>query len=673
MSYDLATIPDALFDTLDWCLAASRAPVVRSISQWVEDEIVLPNGPFAGQRYRHRNHPVSRHWFAAIDSGLWNRFAATGPTQNGKSLMCYIAPVLYHLFELQETVIVGLPNMDMANDKWSEDFLPVIEASRYRELMPDSGEGSRGGQVKRSIRFKNGATLRFMSAGGGDKKRAGYTARVLAITETDGMDEPGDASREADKIEQLEGRTRAYGDAARIYLECTVSIPEGRIWQEVLQGTDSRILRPCPHCRRYVQPERQHLAGWKDAEDEGVSREKAHWLCPECAAPWSDAERWIAAKQAILVHRGQELAPGGQLIGEPARTRTFGLRWSAIDNPFASAAQLAAEEWRAARSVNRENAERKMRQFVWTLPAEPDEPDLTPLDERQLVRRDAGDKRGVPPNDTVAIGVGVDTGKRRLHWSAIAMRSSGGSTIFEYGRQTVEADRLGLVRALKQALQALYEYFLEGWTSVSGQTWSPAQVFVDSGWHEHTDAVYAFCEEANKGSEPGSEQYRPCKGYGEGQRHMTQYFLPSKRSRDIRFVGQGFHLARLRRNGQLMPGIILAHLDGDCWKSRLHDRLAMPVDAPGAITLYRAADEAEHAEFVSHLTAEKQVETSTGGVRFERVRRANHWLDSTYEALVAGEYAKIVVAEKSKEKQRGWYAQEKRATKPQGNEESRPA
>ncbi|MEZ6130522.1 MAG: hypothetical protein R3C59_17690 [Planctomycetaceae bacterium] len=81
-----------------------------------------------------------------IDTGRWSRVAATGPTQNGKTLMCYVIPVLYHLFELNETVIVGLPSIDMANDKWTEDFLPVIQVSECASLIPTNGEGSRGGR-----------------------------------------------------------------------------------------------------------------------------------------------------------------------------------------------------------------------------------------------------------------------------------------------------------------------------------------------------------------------------------------------------------------------------------------------------------------------------------------------------------------------------------------------
>src|SRR5574343_159815 len=87
---------------LSWCLSRAKAQVVRPISQWVEDELIIPDGPFKDERYRHYRHPASRLWFEALDSGMWNRAAATGPTQNGKSLMCWVAPILYHLFELQE-------------------------------------------------------------------------------------------------------------------------------------------------------------------------------------------------------------------------------------------------------------------------------------------------------------------------------------------------------------------------------------------------------------------------------------------------------------------------------------------------------------------------------------------------------------------------------------------
>lgn len=631
-----------LIDTLTWAIDQASAPARRPISQWVEQEIILPNGPYSGERYRHSRHPVSSLWFEQLDSGRWSRFAASGPTQNGKTLMCYVAPVLYHLFEIGETVIIGLPNMDMANDKWTEDFLPVIEASRFRDLLPTKGEGSRGGQVKRAIRFRNGATLRFMGGGGGDKKRAGYTSRVVAVTETDGMDEPGEASREADKIEQLEGRTRAFGrHGKRIYLECTVSIERGRIWQEIVTGTHSTIVRPCPHCCAWVSPERDHLQGWQSATSEGEAADKAYWSCPECSQPWTEQERRDGWHAAQLVHRGQEITPEGEIVGEPPKTQTLGFRWSAIDNPFCTAADLGAEEWLSRKSRDRDNAEKKMRQFVWCLPYEPPVVELTPLDPDAVRERQDNLKRGQVPEACRGVAVQVDTGKRALHWVAMAITEDGSGRVIEYGRQTVEADRLGVYRGLIEALEQLASYLNNGWRTAAGALWTPQQVWIDSGYHEHTDAVYSFCGQANSTLQSGSERYRPSKGYGEKQARIGRYVAPDKRHRDIMHVGREYHIARVRRNGKLLTGVQLVHVNADAWKSELHQRLAMDSQEPGAVLLYRTSDPFEHGEFVAHLTAEKQVETFVPGrglvVTWDRIDRNNHYLDAAYGALAAGD------------------------------------
>lgn len=626
--------------------------------QWVEEAIVLPNGPHGGERYQHRFHPVSRLFYRELDSGRWSRVAATGPTQNGKTLMCYVNPVLYHLFEMKETVIVGLPSMDMANDKWSEDFLPVIEASEYRDLLPVKGEGSRGGSVKRQIKFRNGAALRFMTAGGSDKKRAAYTSRVVAITEADGMDEAGETSREADKIEQIEARTRAFGRTGkRVYLECTVSIERGRIWQEYNNGSQSNILRPCVHCGEYVAPEREHLVGWQGKESEEEAAEAAHFICPSCGDAWSDSDRVESWDRAVLVHRGQEVNRDGEVTGEPPKTQTFGFRWSAVDNPFVTAADLGAEEWLASRSRDKENSEKKQRQFVWTMPYQPPDIEMTPLVAEEIEYRTKSLKKGIVPDDAIAIAVGVDTGKRSLHWTAAAVMPEGGLHIIEYGVHPVRADELGVQRGLVQALTSLADYFNRGWQTESGAKKRPSQVWVDSGWHEHTDAVYQFCIEVNEvlGLPFGSEVYRPTKGYGEGQRYIGRYHAPQKgKDKDVIYYGREFYIAKVRRNGTRVPGVLLVHINSDNWKSEAHQRLSMPKSDPLAITLYEASSYAEHSELSRHLTAERQMEKFVPGkgnvIVWERIDKNNHWLDATYSAVCAGEAILSLKSDKPRER-----------------------
>lgn len=622
---------------------------VRTISQWVEEELILPDGPYSGERFRHHRHPVSRLWFDAIDSGKWNRFAVTAPTQNGKTLMGYVAPILYHLFELRETVVIGLPTMQMAQDKWMQDILPAIETSRYRDFIPSTGEGSRGGMVKRAVIFRNGAVLRFMTAGGGDKQRAGFTTRVVAITETDGMDNAGEASREADAVEQIEARTLAYGRRdKRVYLECTVSVEHGRIWQEVTRGTDTRIYRPCPHCGQYVSPDREDLHGWQETESAEEAAERAHWACPSCRAAWDDADRRGGWRNAVLVHRGQTVTPGGEIVGESPRTQTFGLRWSAVDNPFTCAADLGAEEWKAARDHDRENAEKKLRQFYWALPWVPDDVILTPLTVEEILQRASLCKRGIVPPDALGVSVGIDTGKRHLHWVATAVQPGGGGHVIDYGEHPVNADELGVERGLLASLGELQSFFAAGWQDVDGRKVVPSQVWIDSGYHEHQPACYGFCQAISQGMAFGQAIYRPAKGFGEGQ-NQQRYFAPTSRGDKIRYVGNQYHFSKVDTHR-----LLLVHVNADAWKSQLHQRLHMPVDAEGAVTLYDTPSAADHREFAEQIRAEHQVETwrpARGTVIvWEREQRANHYLDAGYLSLAAGSYVAAYTTQKQRPK-----------------------
>ncbi|MBN1458337.1 MAG: phage terminase large subunit family protein, partial [Armatimonadetes bacterium] len=538
-------------------LRACRSPRLRTMREFAEAEIVIPDGPYEGRRFRCSRQPYSGLWFDAVDSGRWNRFVATGPTQSGKTLCCFVVPVMFHLFEIGETVICGLPHMDMAADKWREDLLPVISRSRYRELLPRLGGGSRGGKVD-AIKFENGATLKFMSGGGGDKSRAGFTSRVLVITETDGMDEPGGASREADKITQLEARTRAYGSRKRIYTECTVSVEAGRTWREYQAGTSSVIMTLCSRCGEFVSPGREHLRGWQEAETALDAAERSAFHCPACGEAWTDAERAEANARAVLVHRGQEIDPSGAVTGDPPRTTTLGFRWSAVHNLFQSAGDVGADEWKAARSADEQNAEKEMLQFVWALPYVPPAVDSTPLEMHALVRRVTGSRRGIVPKGVDSLTMAVDLGKWLCHWVLVAWCDGARGQVVDYGRVEVSSDQFGVERGLLIALRELRDAVLAGWPGEGGdERRVPDQVWIDMGYQAET--VYQFCRESAEGS---GARFRPSQGLGESQDRARRYSQPKSKGGDVRFVGEGYHLSFLRKEG-----LHLVEVNADHWKT----------------------------------------------------------------------------------------------------------
>ena len=128
-----------------------------------------------------------------------------------------------------------------------------------------------------------------MTAGGGDKSRSGYTARVVCMTETDGFDTQAATSTEASKIAQIEARQRAYDDNKIIYKECTVTTKTGHAWSRYTAGTASRLMLPCPYCDSFEVYEREHLVGWKSATTDVEAAENSFFHCPRVAS--SSAKR----------------------------------------------------------------------------------------------------------------------------------------------------------------------------------------------------------------------------------------------------------------------------------------------------------------------------------------------------------------------------------------------
>lgn len=615
----------------------ARAPRLRTMREFAEAEIIIPDGPFKGKRFRCDRQPYSRVWFDLVDSGLWRRRTATGPQQSGKTLHCYVTPTMYHLFEIGETVINGIPTLDMAGDKWREDIKPAIEASRYRELLPRNGPGSRGSGNFTAIKFRNGATLRFMTGGGDDKSRSAFTARVLVVTEADGLDEAGETSREGSKLAQLEGRTSAYDvyGQAIAYLECTVSIETGAIWQEHIKGTQSQLVLPCKGCGHWVSPERADLVGWQDADNEIEARDGARFACPDCGLLWSEEDRKAANLQARVIHKGQEIDEEGNIHGPLPPTETLGFRWSAVNNLFVSAGRVGQREYKAANSVNQDEAETETRQFVWAIPAIAPEQDLVDLTLEVLQDHVVETSRDDVPRETESITVGVDLGKRFGHWITPAWLEDGSGHVVDYGEFQILSHEFGEKQATLAALREFDETIVQPGFGSQGRV--PDHVWIDSGWEKSQEAVYAFCEEMNEKYPERENLYRPMKGYGTGQHKAPRYSRPKKTGAQVRFIGDNYHLAKIPK----WP-VQLVEISSDYWKSEALGRFATAADQPGTLTIF-GGTLSEHLFLFKHLLAEKEIQEWVDGKGWVRkwipVSKNNHYLDACYIAAAAGHYA----------------------------------
>lgn len=611
----------------------------RTLREWAEQEVVLPpGGPRAGRKFNAKWQPVSGLILDALGDPRWNRSALTGPVQSGKSLIGFVIPTLYHLCERRERVIVGLPDLDMAADKWNLDILPVLQESKYAKFIPDKGPGSRGAARVVSVKI-NGVPLRFMSAGGGDKSRSGYTAPVVVMTEVDGYDKAGGQSDETDKVSQMEARAKSFGPRKRIYMECTVTTHEGRIWTEISEGTASRFFIPCPHCHVALAPERDHLQGWKEAENVIQARLDSGIVCPSCSVMWTESDRCAALSRVVLAHRGEDVVSveDGRLAvtGQPDATDTLGLRYNAALNMIVPLSETAAEEWRASRKPDAELPERGLCQYHWSTPIKVGAVDVTELNEEQVSKRTISTPMGIVPAGASVVTVGIDIGKRLCHWIAVAWRPEGSPHVLQYGRMETAWDSVGVERAILAALREWREQYGDsGWQRDGGaEKIRPAMVWVDAQYQ--TDVIHAFCSESG-------DRYLAAQGVGATQRSrggLTRYRKPRKASALVRVIGEEYHVVRLQR-----PRRLLVQVNSDHWKSYIHDRLHAPAGGPGGLTLHRGEGN-DHLALAKHLVAERQQteRTKYGPVTrwVNPTGRNNHLLDALYLACAAGHMAGI--------------------------------
>ncbi|QDU82667.1 Phage terminase large subunit (GpA) [Polystyrenella longa] len=599
------------------------------MGQFAEEEIVIPDGPYAGRRFSCNRQPFSRLWFDAVDSGKWRRLAATGPQQSGKTLDCFIIPILWHLFEFKETVLCGVTSMAMAKEKWEIDILPVIRRSRYRDLLPRSGKGSRGGQVD-MIQFEHGPVLKFVTGGGDDKSRSHFTSRVLVVTEVDGLDESGATSREASKLKQMEGRTSAYDDRARIYLECTVSTAEGAIWQEYQRGTQSRIVMPCPHCHAWVTPERDDLVGWHEAEHEHAAKQSTQFSCPECGECWTEEERAQANQECRLLHRGQSLNEEGEIEGELPPTDTLGFRWNAANNLFVSAGTVGAREWRGSNQLNADEADKELCQWVWAIPPKPLSEILNPIEESVLRGKVISLQKLFTPPETTMVTVGLDIGKYFLHYVAMALTSGGRFHIVDYNEIKVRHEGKLYKDALPEALNHFKTETVDlGWVNADGQPIYADRIWIDSGYWESTDLVYQFCRDQGA-------RWQPMKGYGFAQETKQQYNQPKSTGATVSYIGTNYHRSWLsKKRTHLME------VNSDFWKSRFWQHILTDPRNPGSLTICDGTVQ-DHRYLFKHLMAEEERVEFIPGKGEKKVwiqrGRNNHYLDAGYIATVAMDY-----------------------------------
>lgn len=614
---------------------ASDVRRIRPMWQFAEEEIVLPNGQYPDMPFRCDRQPWTRVLFDELDNSHWYSTIFTGPNQIGKTVCAFVIPFLHTVCELGEHTGVAAPEEGMIADKWTNDIVPIMNASAsLQRLIPDSGFGAKGGRIREIIEFPHGVNAKLFSRGGKDSNKSGFPLRFMHMTEAAGFSQGTTTSKEGGPLRQLYRRLRGHKRRNRRFrIEGTLQTEDELPW--TLRGEESgplisscsRLVSPCPHCEKWICPEREHLVGWENAETEDEAGNQATYICPECSCEISDEQRIAAHCDVKIIHAGQAITKKGKIRGPLPPVHTLWFRTNYYNNCLQEAGDAAVEEWQAAQhdedSEEREELEKELCQAIHAIPYKPKK-----LEEIELVQKDAKKRQSeyeqnVLPPDTTHLVVAIDPGMYTMWYSVMAATAGGLFVIVSYGAvDVVLNDNKSIESRLPAALRDLFSTVCDrGWVVADSRKRKTVdRVWIDIG--DWPDIIAPVIYAANKASglKMSQRRYRACRGRGKSQIEKYKYNHPEKPTDRIRQIGLAWY-ATLNRKRRIMESTFNA----DHWKLWAQGALVVEEGQPGSLVFYRSEDRQQHNKIAYHHVNERYV--TEGRERKWKTFGQNHWLD----------------------------------------------
>lgn len=285
----------------------------------------LPDGPMGpkdgqpGMLWSPATEPTQVQYLEEVESGLWNWFIITAPSQVGKTLKAILCPALHSLTELRQPVAYCMPSMDLLQKTWGGKLQPAIEGAGFKEWLPTKGPGSKGGRpavltLREPSTGMVAARMYLTAMGTGERETA--TANVTAQTIL--LDEADDVS-DAGKLRNVCKRINSYGREGRAFCASTVNGATSRVPLDpqdpasahpilvfMKEGSQHRAHHQCRHCSGYFVPDLEHL----DIERESIT-------CPLCSVIWSEEDRRHGINSLLMCGVDDRIENGRKIRGTP--------------------------------------------------------------------------------------------------------------------------------------------------------------------------------------------------------------------------------------------------------------------------------------------------------------------------------------------------------------------
>ncbi|EMY7840717.1 phage terminase large subunit family protein [Escherichia coli] len=269
-----------------------RPPERKLPSAWVEDNIVLVDGPQAGAKVK-----LASFQKGMIDAPFLERkikYVFMTSAQIGKTTI--LNGIIFNkMANDPANIIIGQATTKEMQQYLSGKIRPAIdECPILREAVTDKNDRNAVNN-NNQIQLKSNHFLYMVSLTSPSNLRGKSAPYVL-------LDEVSGAAIDADEgnpVALAANRATTFGDEARIIVSSTPTTKLGIINQEWLASDQRKFFVPCPHCGEYQVIEWDHVHfEWVNRDGRNVPDvDSARYVCPHCKTDWTEGDRIRAVAQ----------------------------------------------------------------------------------------------------------------------------------------------------------------------------------------------------------------------------------------------------------------------------------------------------------------------------------------------------------------------------------------
>jgi phage terminase large subunit GpA-like protein len=572
--------------------SAFAPPPLISVSAWAEKNLVVPDGPRAGERIDFELTPYTREiidqW---ADSSPVNRLAVKKSAQTGLTLGG-IACIGYTVAIEPCRIMVVMPTDASLNDFNREKLQPVIEQtpglkSRVRDQISRNATGSTA-YVKR---YPGGSCSLSIATSPADLR----SKTVQKLIRDEASEYPLDLDGQGSPHDLAAARLMSFL-ASGNWKDFAISTPtvkgECRIDQEFEAGDKRYWFMKCPGCGEDFTFQR---SGFKFNP---TAPYQAHYVTACCGTVVEYAQknelmragRWVATAPDVIERRSYHI--------------------DALTAPFMPWDMIAE---RIIRSENDQVAQKAVDNLIFGIAHEP-KIEVTNLGE--LLSRREDYRRGHIPDGALLLTIAADVQMRGIYIEVLAHGPDRQSWV-------IEADYLDGATSdvTSGAFLGLTGLYNRQWPDAHGNRWAADEFGVDAGFRSHV--VYEWTRR-----HPGTKALQGRDGW----HHAA---LISARDVDVDYQGSKI------RGGAKLRGVGTWPL-----KSSFYDYLSRAPAADGPKLAYPPGychfptwlDE----PYFLQLTSEHIDDSDVRGRpmrRWVQHRPDNHWLDCrVYNLALADPY-----------------------------------